>query len=124
MKNICYESTKKCNLKCEYCITSDNKHNPPVVKYSDIIKFISKIKPERIVLSGGEPLLDNSLIDKLSLMKKLCCDSHISLSTNGTIEYDLNKVKKYINCMAIHTNKLGREKLRFTQIQRENLLPK
>jgi dGTPase len=101
MKSICYESTKKCNLNCEYCITSDNKDSSESVNYEEIIKFIAGLNPERIVISGGEPLLDEDLINKLLMIKNMCKDSYISLSTNGSVNYNFVELKKYVDCIDI-----------------------
>jgi MoaA/NifB/PqqE/SkfB family radical SAM enzyme len=109
LKSICYESTKKCNFNCEYCITSDNKYSPKSVNYGKIIKFIEGLNPERIVISGGEPLLDKCLIKKLSMIKEICSDSYVSLSTNGSIKYKLEKLKQYIDCMDISIPSLDHE---------------
>ena len=101
MKSICYESSKKCNLSCEYCITSDNKLTEDTVKFEEVVHFIARIQPSRIVISGGEPFLDTLLINKLCLIRELCANSYISLSTNGSIDYDLAKVKQYVDCIDI-----------------------
>lgn len=100
MLNICYESTKACNLNCDYCITSDNPKMEKNDKYEDIIKYISCLNPERLVISGGEPLMDPLLCDKLELMSNILNKSYISISTNGTIEsFDFRQIINYINCV-------------------------
>ena len=86
MKNICYESTSKCLLACPYCISSDNgtliQDN-----YQEIINFIGKLRPERIVIGGGEPLLDTLLKEKIQLIINKYKENnempYISLSTSG-----------------------------------------
>jgi MoaA/NifB/PqqE/SkfB family radical SAM enzyme len=92
--NICYESTKNCNLSCEYCITADN----PIPaaeneKYLDILKRISILQPDRLVISGGEPLLDNMLIEKLKFIRQEMQSTYISLSTNATKKFDFKLLR-------------------------------
>ncbi|MDD3241337.1 MAG: radical SAM protein [Bacilli bacterium] len=97
--SVCYEVNKECNLKCDYCITSDNENNK--IDYKMIIKYIVSLNPKRIVISGGEPLLDPDLIKKLAVLRELCPDSYISLSTNGTVKYDYNLINKYVDCIDV-----------------------
>lgn len=102
MISICYESCKDCNLNCDYCISSDNKNDKEGANYKDIIKKILSLDPQRIVISGGEPLMDSSLIDKLKEIKVHSKNIYISLSTNGSIDYDhFTELKKYIDCIDI-----------------------
>ena len=71
MISICYEACKKCNLKCDYCISSDNVWNEEKeLPYQDIINRILVFNPKRIVISGGEPLLDPLLIEKIRMIKE------------------------------------------------------
>lgn len=86
MKNLCYESTSLCPLKCPYCISRDNGQLV-VEKYENIIHFIGEMLPERIVISGGEPLIDPLLKNKISLITEkyhqMGMEPYISLSTSG-----------------------------------------
>ena len=86
MKNLCYESTSDCLLKCPYCISNDNG----IMKkdhYLEIIDFIGKLLPERLVIGGGEPLMDPLLKEKITLIIKkyheVNEEPYISLSTNA-----------------------------------------
>ncbi len=100
MKNICYESTGVCNLKCDYCISSDNCGSQKQQKdYLEIINTIAVFQPQRIVVSGGEPLLDADLINKLKVLKEKCPTAFISISTNGTVEYDFTTLSDYVDCI-------------------------
>lgn len=108
MKNICYEMCNPCNLDCDYCISSDNKgiENYP---YDEIIAFIKKIYPQRVVLSGGEPLIDKDLVPKVKLLRESLPNSFISLSSNGTIDFDFSTLKDYIDCIDISLPTLDKE---------------
>lgn len=86
MKSLCYESTSACILKCPYCISSDNGCLVEE-RYEDIINFIGKTLPERLVIGGGEPLIDPFFKDKIDLIRKKYLEvglvPYISLSTSG-----------------------------------------
>ena len=103
MKNICYESTWGCNLKCDYCISSDNhqsiENSESIVSYQEIIDTIASLRPERLVISGGEPLLDNDLLEKLECIRCKCADTFVSLSTNGAVAFDFEKLTGKIDCI-------------------------
>lgn len=102
MISICYEACKKCNLKCDYCISSDNQWNEDnKLSYQDVINKILAFNPQRVVISGGEPLLDPLLIEKIKMIKEHDDKIYISLSTNGSVEYDFKVLKKFINCIDI-----------------------
>ncbi len=107
MKNICYESTSKCNLACPYCISSDNgtliQDN-----YQAIINFIGKLHPERVVIGGGEPLLDPLLKEKIQMLidkyQENGREPYISLSTSGACEISEDMwqfLKERIQCFDI-----------------------
>lgn len=86
MQNICYESTSNCILACPYCISSDNG-SLVNDNYKEIINFIGKLHPERIVIGGGEPLIDPLLKQKIQMIinvyRKIGMKPYISLSTSG-----------------------------------------
>lgn len=86
MKNLCYESTSDCMLKCPYCISSDNGIMEKD-RYLEIIDFIGELLPERLVIGGGEPLIDPLLKEKITLIIKKYHEAnkepYISLSTNA-----------------------------------------
>lgn len=102
MLNICYESTKVCNLNCDYCITSDNPEMTRNDNYVQIISYIASLRPERLVISGGEPLLDPLLTDKLKLISEKMPDTYVSISTNGTVnqrQCDFKTIIDYVDCI-------------------------
>ena len=102
MISICYEACKECNLKCDYCISSDNQEKEGCeISYEDIINKMLRFQPQRIVISGGEPLLDHSIIQKIRMIKEHDKKIYISLSTNGTVKFDFKVLKGYINCIDI-----------------------
>lgn len=99
MISLCYESTNYCNLDCEYCITADDRRIKVDCDYKKIIRSIAKFNPERLVISGGEPLLDKDLLPKLDLLNALCPNTYISLSTNGTVDFNFEELQKRVDCI-------------------------
>lgn len=91
MKNICYESTSDCVLACPYCISSDNGMLTQD-NYQEIVSFIGRLLPDRIVIGGGEPLIDPLLQEKIQLIIDKYHENdkepYISLSTSGACKID------------------------------------
>jgi len=108
VKSICYEICDVCNLNCDYCISSDN-HNLVKEDYQKINAFIKKLSPERIVIGGGEPLLDSELLPKLKLLRESLPNGFISLSSNGTLYCDFKELKNYVDCIDISLPSLNSE---------------
>lgn len=49
--------TKKCNLHCNFCFRRENFKEATKEQLEKVIEKIICLKPEKIVLSGGEPIL-------------------------------------------------------------------
>lgn len=69
-----------CNQECSWC---DTDHNiTKVLSAEDILSYVNQYPTNRVVITGGEPLLQ----DLSPLLKELHLnDKHIHLETNGTI---------------------------------------
>jgi len=52
-------------------------------------------------MSGGEPLLDEKLIEKLEYIRTAMKTTFISLSTNAAVKYNFNKLKGLVDCIDI-----------------------
>lgn len=80
-----------CNLTCSFC---DEHHASPFQKMTNeaIVKRINSlsnsctVSPEIVVITGGEPFLQDfsGLVNKIHEMT--CCDVHVE--TNGTFDAD------------------------------------
>ena len=72
-----------CNLKCNFCDTPHEQYQEMSIQ--EIIQKIKCYPTQRVVLTGGEPLLQADI----SLLKRLKLEDYkIHLETNGTIECD------------------------------------
>jgi len=83
--SLVIDVTYHCNSECLYCQWSSNTANSP--EQMDILiheSTIKALKTERIVLSGGEPLLRKDLEDIISFYSNLKVKS-IVLITNGLL---------------------------------------
>jgi len=79
-----------CNLNCCYCDTTwANKENVhyDLMTSMDILKYIKSTEIKNVTLTGGEPLLQQGIIE---LLEVLSIDNslHIEIETNGSILID------------------------------------
>ncbi len=95
--------TERCNLKCEYCYEEatrgNSKMNPEtaVKMVDDIIQEVNPSIKAKILLFGGEPLLNwNAVIAALDRLKMYHSSGRLllcSITTNGTL-LKKDKIKK------------------------------
>lgn len=76
-----------CNLNCSYCDTTwANEKDVPyeLMSSEDIYEYIKSTEVKNVTLTGGEPLLQE---DILELLKKLSKDKElfVEIETNGSI---------------------------------------
>lgn len=92
--------TYGCNLRCGFCHNGnlldmskiDSVNN---VNFSKIINYLNKNKKmiNAVTFTGGEPLLNNDLIDYIIPFKKL--GFNIKLDTNGSLPNQLKTILSY-----------------------------
>ncbi len=88
-----------CNLKCKWCDTKYAWHP----KYADnkemsivhVIKQIKKYPCKHLVITGGEPLLQQ---DQLSDLLKKLKGYTAEIETNGSIACKISRLTEQINC--------------------------
>ena len=76
-----------CNLNCSYCDTTwANEKNVSydLMSSTDIYEYIKSTKVKNITLTGGEPLLQNGILELLEVLSK---DTELSveIETNGSV---------------------------------------
>ncbi|MBU3131841.1 putative 7-carboxy-7-deazaguanine synthase QueE [Clostridium gasigenes] len=76
-----------CNLNCSYCDTTwANEKNVSydLMSSMDIYEYIKSTKVKNITLTGGEPLLQNGILELLEFLSK---DTELSveIETNGSV---------------------------------------
>ena len=79
-----------CNLNCSYCDTSwankkDAEYN--LMSVEEIYDYIKQFQIRNITLTGGEPLLQEGIIE---LLKRLSIDKdiHVEIETNGSVSLE------------------------------------
>ncbi|MCX7832453.1 MAG: GTP 3',8-cyclase MoaA [Actinobacteria bacterium] len=83
--------TDRCNLKCIYCITSENLSFLPreqVLTYEEVLKVSRaavKAGIRKIRITGGEPLVRRDIEELVSEISKIEGIYDLSLTTNGTL---------------------------------------
>jgi organic radical activating enzyme len=75
-----------CNLKCSFCDDLLHKEHYTLYKYEDILSKISQYPAKQIVITGGEPSIQN-LNEFIELLQKN--NYYVSVETNG---YNFNNI--------------------------------
>lgn len=99
---VCWNLTSRCNLQCKFCYGPQNVEQELDTKQTK--KVLNKLKKsgvQRIVLSGGEPLLRKDLREIILHAHSL--DLGISLATNGLLlkEDFLEQTKGFLSLIEI-----------------------
>lgn len=118
-----------CNLNCSYCDTKEarNLKNSEIHDVKKLINKINSIKgrTKTVSLTGGEPLLQSDFLSLLlPKLKKL--NYKIYLETNGTLYQNFNKIKEFIDVVAMDiklpsdcTVSLWKEHMNFLKIAKD-----
>ncbi|TYC81605.1 7-carboxy-7-deazaguanine synthase QueE [Novosphingobium sp. BW1] len=94
----------RCNLACHWCDTAytwrfsgDNRPHTDGLDFAreanqvkrdeaEVAQMIAALKPDRLVLTGGEPLLQGAALARMvSALKDLRPEFHVEIETNGSI---------------------------------------
>ncbi|MEJ8554728.1 putative 7-carboxy-7-deazaguanine synthase QueE [Tepidibacter sp. Z1-5] len=76
-----------CNLDCSYCDTkwaNEESVDYELMNEQEIYEYIKSTKVKNVTLTGGEPLLQNNLIELLNLLSK-DDDLIVEIETNGSV---------------------------------------
>ncbi|OCA98983.1 putative heme d1 biosynthesis radical SAM protein NirJ1 [Clostridium beijerinckii] len=97
---VAWNCTKTCNLKCKHCYaSSDNKRYDDELTLDESKKFIDDLKDFNVpalLFSGGEPLMNENILELLDYASQRKIRS--TISTNGTLlDKDVCKSLKKIN---------------------------
>ena len=80
--------TDSCNLNCNYCHNEGILKGHSILGYEFFESFVEQISTiatvEKIILSGGEPLLHPRILEMIKLLVSKT-DFQIALETNGTL---------------------------------------
>lgn len=96
LKSVDFMITNKCNLDCIHCSSRCKNNNIQRLSNREIYRIIDKLaslKLDRIVFTGGEPLVVNEIEKILEHARCKLEGTKIILSTNGTL------IDKYVDCI-------------------------
>lgn len=86
--------TNICNLSCIYCSQSnDEKQNIPISFYKNLIDVLEQLGVEKIRFTGGEPLLNQNIIELIKYTGSKSNIKDICITTNGIL------LDKYIDIL-------------------------
>lgn len=95
--------TRKCNMNCEFCAinANDDIHLDKEIRLEhikkNVIPFLKKCKPHKLIITGGEPLIKENIIEIVQeLSQELSCP--ITLQSNGLAADTslINRLSSYI----------------------------
>jgi AdoMet-dependent heme synthase len=92
---VLWETTKKCNMNCMHCLASSKSNHELNTKESkNIIEQLPGINTQKVLFSGGEPLLRHDIFELISAVNQL--GIHTDLNTNAVL-LDEKTVTKLAN---------------------------
>lgn len=122
---VFFAFTTNCNLKCKHCYSSSGI-NGIDCNTKEILKTLKNIRPLRMIISGGDPLIKfQKLLKFLEDYKKMNGNNtHIVIATNGTLVTPerLEKLSPYVGRYQISLDTLDKEK--YIKIRGIDLLEK
>lgn len=94
--------TRKCNLACEYCYNKEILNKDSNLSFDEWVKVIDKLNLDsdsHVVLTGGEVLMRNDLVDICKYISKYKC--FLEILTNGILLDKQMEVLDYVNDIVI-----------------------
>lgn len=109
IRSIYFAVTRKCNMSCKFCTMNSG---PDVSTEKDLtlseikailIPQIEKLSPNKIVITGGEPLVRNNIEEILKVLSDRFEKRKIILQTNGLLlnKEKLDAIANYIGVLEI-----------------------
>lgn len=99
LESVQISLTNRCNLKCKHCAASAksvNGNDPlTTAEFKTIIDKLLSCKVEKIILSGGEPLVRNDFIEILHYIREKGKNVNISVMTNALL-FNENNVEEIV----------------------------
>ncbi len=99
--------TQRCNLRCEYCYNAHNLGRIDELTFEEIKNlaiFLKSSGVEHIVLTGGEPLLRQDIVDIAKQLKEL--NFKLGLLSNGTLLGGKTEILEWIDYAIISMDTL------------------
>ena len=87
----------KCNLHCKHCYIGEEHKGTPLSRPENITRVLQKLcdlHVNQIILIGGEPFLDQNLMDYVAYADK--CHIKTTIATNGTLPIIIDSIAELI----------------------------
>lgn len=95
-----------CNLRCAYCDTKYAYYEGERISFNELFKKIRSFKTKYVLITGGEPLCQSSVVNFCNLLIKKGYE--VSLETNGS--YPLGEIpQKVLKIVDVKTPDSGFE---------------
>ena len=82
--------TNKCNLNCGYCYIHNRKQEEESPSLGDLITAIDKVNPGKVIITGGEPMMNAKLINTLLSYYDIDNARHWRCALCTNLAYDMN----------------------------------
>lgn len=107
IRDVYLHITQRCNLRCSYCYNKENLNSKDVLKLKDfflIIDELSNIDVKRIIITGGEPLINEDIYKIVEYIKKkkLQCE----ILTNGVFLKKRENVLELVDSVTVSLDTL------------------
>ncbi|KAB1440471.1 radical SAM/SPASM domain-containing protein [Candidatus Galacturonibacter soehngenii] len=116
----------RCNLNCVGCYSMNDERNiesdASADKWKLAFERLALAGVKSVVISGGEPLLRKDIIEILQYAKTVAKIENLSLITNGTVDFPFEKLKGYVDAIAVSVD--GYSKMSPTFIRDEGIFEK
>lgn len=107
--HMCLHITSACNLNCNHCAMRDLMNSDPGYSMSigEVGRWISETdragyKFDTIVLTGGEPTMNNDLPEIARMIQESCLCNNVKMFTNGFRLGEMNNaLLPWINLLAV-----------------------
>jgi len=118
--SVCWQVTRKCNLKCKYCLSDSGPKCDIGLNTEDALKVIEqlgKLNVGRLDFTGGEPLLRNDLEILLKRAKELNINTIVTTNSILLNDEKISFLKKYASLVqisidgpsAVHNDQRGQD---------------
>lgn len=125
VESIYYSVTGKCNMQCKFCALNcgPNVSTEKDLTMDSIIEMVKQIKElpvRKVVITGGEPLVRNDILEILKCFAEHIGNDKITLQTNGLLlspEF-IVEVCPYINYLEISIENLFSNRVLLKKMER------
>lgn len=116
--------TDRCNLRCVYCMPSEEFEHLPhtdILSYEEIIAFTKKAVAEgvdKVRITGGEPLVRKDIVDLVRRISEIKGIKDLAMTSNGVLLTKYAKLLKEAGLMRINISLDTMNPQRYREITR------